>query len=418
MNKAALTKFRLPDVPGVYFFIGTNRQVLYVGRATSLRDRVRSYFANDLLHTRGKHIVDMVTLAKSVRVRKTDSVLEAVILEASLIKKHMPKYNTDEKDDKSWNFVAVTNEEFPRVITIRERPIVLKERGARKEYKALFGPFTRGGALVEALKLIRRIFPFRDSCTPRAGKACFNRQIGLCPGVCTGEISRQDYAERIREIIMLFSGKKRALAARLKRLMRESAKQFAFEKAGEYRNALFALEHIRDVALIKDEVKEVSRKSAGTRRKEFRVEAYDVAHISGKFTVGVMTVVLDGRPAPSSYRKFKIRTESEKNDDLLHLEEVLRRRFAHAEWTMPDLVVIDGGALQKRRAEDVLRDLKKEIPVVSVVKDERHKPKGIMGNRELAESYRRSVLIGNAEAHRFAVAYHRTLRDRIGASHR
>ncbi|MDO8520686.1 MAG: UvrB/UvrC motif-containing protein [bacterium] len=428
MTKGQCAKLKIPNLPGVYQFVGKGKKVLYVGRATSLRDRVRSYFANDLLHTRGKHIVDMVALAKGVRAIKTDSVLDAVILEASMIKRHQPLYNTKEKDDKSWNYVVVTKEDFPRVLTVRERPLAIGERERSGEYKALFGPFTQGGSLQEALKIIRRIFPFRDEkCIPcsiqrdsasgqrsSAGcKPCFNRQIGLCPGVCTGEISQAEYAERIREITMLFSGRKRVLIARLKRLMRECAKRFEFEKAGEYRNAIFSLEHIRDVSLITEEVREISRKSAGSRRKPFRIEAYDIAHISGKYTVGVMTVALDGRPTPSAYRKFKIRLDPERADDTLHLEEVLRRRFGHAEWQAPDLLVVDGGVAQKRRAETVLRELGKDIPVVSVVKNERHKPKAILGNKELALSYERGILIGNAEAHRFAIAYHRQLRGRL-----
>src|SRR3989338_8645786 len=428
MTKKELAKLRLPDAPGMYEFLGSHNEALYIGRATSLRDRVRSYFANDLLHTRGKHIVDMVTLAKTIRVRPTDSVLDAIILEASMIKKHQPLYNTKEKDDKSWNYVVITKEEYPRVLTIRERPLAVGKRERAGEYKALFGPFTQGGSLQEAMKIIRRIFPYRDEkCIlgsiqrdsasgqrfSAGRRPCFNRQIGLCPGVCTGEISSLDYAERIREISMLLGGKKHALVVRLKRLMRDCAKKFEFEKAGEGRNMVFALEHIRDVSLIKDEVREISRRSASARRKPFRIEAYDVAHISGKYTVGVMTVVLDGRPIPSAYRKFKIRIEAEKNNDLLHLEEVLKRRFRHVEGAMPALVVIDGGVAQKRRAESVLRRFNKEMPVISVVKNERHKPKAILGNKELALSYERHILLANAEAHRFAVAYHRQLRGRL-----
>ncbi|MEK7118359.1 MAG: GIY-YIG nuclease family protein [Patescibacteria group bacterium] len=429
MERNHLSIAELPDMPGVYLF-KQGRKVLYIGKATSLRDRVRSYFANDLLHTRGKHIVDMITLAGTVRCTPTDSVLEAVILEASLIKKHQPPYNTKEKDDKSWNYVVVTKEDFPRVLVIRERPIALGEVDRRGTYQAVFGPFAQGGSLQEALKLIRRIFPFRDTCLPaqkslrgeslameglslETDKPCFNRQIGLCPGVCTGEISKEDYAERIREIVMLFRGKKRALSVRLKRLMRDSAKHFEFEKAGMYRNMVFALEHLRDVSLITEEVRERSRQSAGMRRKPFRIEAYDIAHISGKHTVGVMTVVEEGRPKRSDYRKFKIRIAAEKSDDLLHLEEVLGRRFGHPEWPIPDLVVVDGGVAQRRRAESVLRGLGREVHVLSVVKDKRHKPKMILGDKELALSYERGILFANAEAHRFAIAYHRTLRERL-----
>jgi len=170
------------------------------------------------------------------------------------------------------------------------------------------------------------------------------------------------------------------------------------------------------------------------RRKPFRIEAYDIAHISGKYTVGVMVVVEDGRPKKSDYRKFKITIDPDHSNDpssksarkrpttgqvfreindTLHLGQILRRRFGHAEWPLPDLIVVDGGVAQKRVAMRVAKEFKFLGIILSVVKDERHKPKAILGNKELALSYERGILIANGESHRFAVAYHRQLRDRI-----
>jgi excinuclease ABC subunit C len=120
-NKKLLSNAKLPDSPGVYFFLGDRRQILYIGRATSLKDRVKSYFSSDLLETRGPQIVDMVAKAKKIDFRKTDSVLEAIILEADLIKKFQPAHNTREKDDKSFNCVVITDEDFPQVLIIRKR---------------------------------------------------------------------------------------------------------------------------------------------------------------------------------------------------------------------------------------------------------------------------------------------------------
>ncbi|OGZ17439.1 MAG: hypothetical protein A2494_00055 [Candidatus Lloydbacteria bacterium RIFOXYC12_FULL_46_25] len=410
-----LKKTKLPDAPGVYLFRDSTKKILYIGKATSLRDRVRSYFSNDLIKTRGKHILDMVTLATHVSYEKTDSVLEAVILEASLIKAHQPYYNTKEKDNKSFNYVVITKEEFPKVMTLRERTMLLgaKDIPASSEYIAVYGPFPGGSNLQESLKIIRRIFPFRDTCVPNSVKPCFNRQIGLCPGVCTGEISVREYAERIKEIQLFFKGKKSMLLKKLERSMHANAKVLEFERADEYKRMIFALQHIKDVSLIKEEVREASRRSSRMSEKAFRIEAYDVAHISGMHTVGVMTVLEDGYPKKSEYRKFKIRTKVDISDDVAHLEEVLRRRFAHANWRFPDLIVIDGGVAQRRVALKVLKDIGLTCYVVSVVKDARHKPKAILGDKELASSYRPSILMANAEAHRFAVEYHRLLRDRL-----
>lgn len=428
MNLSNIKKIKLPDTPGVYFF-RSGKKILYIGKATSFRDRVRSYFANDLLHTRGKHIVDMVTLAKTVRCIPTDSVLDAIILEASLIKKHQPPYNTKEKDDKSWNYVVITDEEYPRVLVVRERNIFGRLSTTDYKLKTVFGPFPQGTNLKEALKIVRKIFPFRDLCTPcphdgftkpfmrgfvnPSCKPCFNRQIGLCPGVCTGEIGAKEYAERIREIVLFFSGRKAMLYRHLERTMHTHAKALEFEAAGECKRMIFALRHIKDVTLINEEVRSHSQKISGARSKPFRIEAYDIAHISGVYTVGVMTVVLDGHAKKSDYRKFKIRIAAERPDDTLHLEEVLTRRLGHKEWVTPDLIVVDGGVAQKRRAEKTLKGLGISVPVVSVVKDERHKPRVILGNKELALSYERGILIANGEAHRFAVAYHRQLRGKL-----
>ncbi len=413
MTQDRLKELDLPDKPGVYRFLDQKGTILYIGKATSLRDRVRSYFANDLLHTRGKHIVDMVTLASTVKVTTTDSALEALILEASLIKTRQPAYNTMEKDGKSFNYVVATNEEFPRVLVSRERTMLSGVGDTKGLYRYAFGPFPGGANLAEAMKIVRRIFPFRSGCVPRSGRPCFDRQIGLCPGVCTGEIEKDEYGELVRNIALFFEGKKGAVAKRLERAMNAHAAKLEFEQASEYKKMLFALRHIKDVSLLDRDIVTASQRSSKRRAKPFRIEAYDVAHISGKYTVGVMVVVEDGRPKKSDYRKFRSRIDPDRSDDTLHLEEILERRFGHREWALPDMIVIDGGTAQKRRAESVIKKLGIDTTIVSVVKDERHRPKAILGKKEMAESYKRGILLANAESHRFAVEYHRILRDRI-----
>ena len=204
-------KLKLPDKSGVYFFLGPSKggrkkkEILYIGKATSLRDRVRSYFANDVINTRGLLIVDMVFKADRVKFIETDSVLEALILEASLIKKHKPKYNTKEKDNKSFNYVCITREKLPRVIIKREREIKNKfflnfsplhpspteryprDRKIQKEFilSSMFGPFTNGGQLKEALKIIRPIFPYLDEKSKNHYN--FYKQVNLVPDINTKE---------------------------------------------------------------------------------------------------------------------------------------------------------------------------------------------------------------------------------------
>ncbi|MBM3271713.1 hypothetical protein FJY94_00280 [Candidatus Kaiserbacteria bacterium] len=400
MQRADLDQYDLPDSPGVYIFRGSKREVLYVGKATSLRDRVRSYFASDLISARGGRVVAMVERATHLTWQETGSVLEALILEANLIKTHQPPYNVDEKDDKSWNYVVITKEAFPRVLLVRGRELHQWEPGSMLR---VFGPFPEGGSLKEALKIVRKIFPYRDTCTPApeqkgTPKGCFNSQIGLCPGVCSGVMDAKEYALTIKHIIQLFSGNMQGLKRGLEREMKAAAKAHEYEKAVVLRRQAGALEHIQDIALIKSD-----RTPAGAA--SMRIEAFDVAHTAGQETVGVMVAVSRGVPIKSSYRTFKIREAT--NDDPKALAELLSRRLAHPEWQYPRIIVVDGGKIQLRVAERILEQAGMQIPIVGVVKDERHKPLRLIGDERAIAVHEREILLANSEAHRFAISRHR-----------
>jgi len=399
----------MPDSPGVYFFLDKRKKVLYIGKATDLKSRVRSYFSNDLARTRGPIITAMVEKAKTIDWRQTDSVLEALILEANLIKNYKPEANTDLKDDKSWNYVVVTKEDFPRILLVRG-----KELAAQIPPAHTFGPFPHGLQLKEALKIIRKIFPYRDTCIPcpEQGrslvrcKACFNAAIGLCPGVCSGVVTKTEYRKIVRRIVMLFQGKKVQLIKSLARDMKAAAKAEKFEEAARLRKQLFALQHIQDVSLIKDEFRSPS---AMLDRRAMRIEAYDVAHLGGSAAVGVMTVVEDGQANKNEYRKFKIKT-AKAGDDTGALREILSRRLGHDEWPMPRIIVVDGSSGQMNAAQKVLDEYGIRVPIVGVTKDERHRAREIKGDRTIIATRERDILLANAEAHRFAIGYHRAKR--------
>ncbi|MHB8651818.1 MAG: UvrB/UvrC motif-containing protein [Minisyncoccota bacterium] len=402
MDRAYLKKLKLPKTPGVYQFIGTGGRILYVGKATSLRDRVRSYFDDAVVMTRGAHIKNMVSRAKRIKVFATDSVLEALLLEAELIKAHHPPSNTKEKDDKSWNYLVITDENFPRVLIVRGKE--LRDGTYKKVFKIkrAFGPFPHGGTLREALRIIRKIFPFRDRCVPGVGRPCFNAQIGLCPGVCTGTITKAEYAKTIRSTILFCGGKKKQLINTLRREMGAASKKLEFEKAGRIKHTIFSLEHIHDVALLKRD----------TSLSTIRIEAYDIAHMSGKAMSGAMAVIVNGEPDHAEYRKFTIKSVKGSNDTAA-LKEMLARRFAHPEWPYPRLIVIDGGVAQKNAARSVLKELGISIPVVSVVKDEHHRARAILGEKHYATQFEKEIILANAESHRFALKHHTKLRNII-----
>lgn len=410
---------KFPETPGVYKFLSKKGEILYIGKATSLKDRVKSYFSKDIAFSRGPKILKMIDIANDIKYEKTDSVLEALLLENFLIKKYNPPYNTKEKDDKSYYFVVVTDEDFPRVLMVRGRDILVSNLNQEKlgfKIKTSFGPFPSGGSIKEGLKIIRKIFPFRDRCIPcsenilknKKCTPCFNRQIGLCPGVCSGEISKNDYIKIIKNIIRFFEGQKNQILKDLNFEMKSFAKSKEFEKAEEIKKKIFAINHIQDIAIIKskefDNVK-------NQEKNDFKIESYDIAHTSGKDVVGVMTVILNGEADKSQYRKFNIKNNPD-NNDLKSLKEVLERRLKHFEWVYPNLIVVDGGENQRKIFEKILDSNGIKIPVVSVVKDDRHRAREILGDKKYLK-YEKEILLSNEEAHRFAINWHRNKRDKL-----
>ncbi|MBI2047616.1 MAG: UvrB/UvrC motif-containing protein, partial [Parcubacteria group bacterium] len=327
---------------------------------------------------------------------------------------------------------------FPRILLIRGRN--LKANEANK-LQATYGPFPQASTLREALKIIRKIFPFRDTCKPfhhsnilenirieknkkflrksagsprkSAPKPCFGRQIGLCPGVCTGEISEKEYQNTIRNIKLLFEGKKNALIKKLTREMNAAARKKEFERAGSIKKTLFALKHIQDVSLImkpQTHADWTQNNAEETLLKtRLRVEGYDVAHMAGKHMVGVMVVVEDCVVKKGDYRKFNINTVETAND-VGALKEIIERRLAHTEWPLPRLFVVDGGKAQINAVENIFKKYEIKIPIVGVVKDEHHRPKNILGDKQLTQKHEKEILLVNSEAHRFAIAFHKKKR--------
>ncbi|MCX5726842.1 MAG: GIY-YIG nuclease family protein [Candidatus Saganbacteria bacterium] len=404
---------KLPKSPGVYEFLDKQGKILYIGKATSLKDRVGSYFLSRS-HLDRPNIEPMIEQIADVKIHETDSVLEALILEANLIKKHQPKYNVMSKDDKSFGYFVVTKEKFPRVI------ILWKTELGKEAANKIYGPYMSKHQMNIALKLIRRIFPFHSN-KQASEKGCLDFQIGKCPGPYAGAISRADYLKNIHGIEMILQGKKKNLLVELKRQMKEYAKKNEFEKAAEARNRIFALNHIRDVALITDEKNILNTKY---QILDTRIEAYDISNIAGDYAVGSMTVFQNNHPDKSQYRKFKIKTVSG-IDDVAMMREVLYRRFGN-DWAKPDLILLDGGKGHLNMAQSALNDLKLDIPVIAVAKGPTRKKLDIFQskflltylgrNEEIREKYNRILSDAKLlerirnEAHRFAISYHKKLR--------
>jgi len=521
---------RLPDAPGVYFYYDAAGKLLYIGKATSLARRVGSYFRDYRPSTppplfpelacppkfqrrrvEGKRwlrsgdnprIADLVLQIARIDYIETPTVIEALVLEANQIKAHRPPFNILLRDDKSFLYLTITNEKYPRPILIRglelERlgidpfkklpPVIpsnspLKRGRTRQKFLAVYGPYTSGTSLRKALDLVRKFIPWSDCLPPslpepvppldpamagpkaviegraprphsakaswdrqargiRRPRPCFNVHLGKCPGVCSGAISSEDYRKIIRKLMLFFDGKKGQLIRHMKKEMTVAAKAERFEEAVKLRNNLYALEHIRDVALISREDVELpftKTKTEGMIDLEGRIEAYDISNlpagkagISGTSAVGSMVVFEEGRPAKAEYRRFRIKTVRGANDVAM-LEEVMRRRLRRFSplgkgglkgggsrgWKLPELMIIDGGEGQVNRVKKVLAERAlKAVRVIGIAKGFDRKQDRLVYDRndvELARvALRGKELFQRArdEAHRFAITYHRKLRSK------
>ena len=234
-------------------------------------------------------------------------------------------------------------------------------------------------------------------------RGCFNKQIGLCPGICDGSIDEKEYARTIRHISLFFKGKKKAVLKELERRMKTLAKEQKFEDAEGIKRQIFALEHINDVALISDDFIEK------TKQNKDRIEGYDISHMAGEDVVGVMTVLEEGEINKNEYRKFNIKRGTG-NNDTAAMREILERRFNHLEWQFPQMIVIDGGVAQRSVAQDIVAKRGLDIEVVSVKKDSRHKPEEILSDKKLSKQKEKLALLVNSEAHRFAISFQRKKR--------
>jgi len=371
-----------PDSPGVYIFSGKNKVILYVGRATSLKKRVAQYFQKRL----DPRIEEMVSLAKDIKYQSTDTILDSVVLEANLIKKYWPKYNIKDKDGRSFVYIVISKKDYPYPFLVRGQELKKFPTGKNK----IFGPYQSSSLVKNTLRIIRRVFSY-STCRPNSGRACFDYQLGLCPGLCVGEVDKITYQKNIKNIILLLSGQKNKL---LKKLAKDNPEQAN------------SLKYLQDVSLI-------SREDSLFISSN-RIEGYDISHLTGRETYGAMVVASDGQLQNSQYRLFKIKTAPE-SDDLRALVEVLERRLKHIEWPYPDLIMIDGGRPQIDFVDNFLKKNHINIPIVGISKlagDElvfaRNSSPAF---KDLALSSRDILLKLREEAHRFGLKASRRKRQ-------
>jgi len=396
---------KLPSSPGVYLMKDKSADVIYIGKAVSLKKRVSSYFdkransyKNDLLVS-NIHDVDFIP---------TSSEEEALLLEAALVREKQPKYNILLKDDKRYPLLKLTiNEEFSRLIIARRK----LEDGAM-----YFGPYTNAKLLRNALGIMRRIFPLR-TCKSIHESACLNYHIGKCFAPCIKKTDKQGYRQIVEDIVTFLKGRKKELIKSLTIRMNESAAGKDFEKAAGLRDQIHALAMITAVkpATKTTEISVLELQGLlGMKKPPMRIEAFDISNISGREAVGSMVSFFNARPDKSNYRRFKIKHVFVV-DDYKMIEEVVTRRYKrilNQNKPMPDLIVIDGGRGHVSVVKKVLSGLNlNNVPLLGIAKKEE---KVFLIDKEIHfdkdSKALQLIMRARDEAHRFAKAYHHVLR--------
>lgn len=396
---------KAPNKPGIYLFFNAKKDLIYVGKATSIKKRLKSYFQPPKT---SRPIETFFSEVTKIKWQTTASVLEAIILEANSIKKFQPKYNILGKDDKSWNCLVITKDKFPKLEAIRGHEF---DKLNPKKFKEIFGPFPNLNTAA-VLKILRRLFNY-STCKPNQGKPCFYYQLNQCSGVCTGETSTRDYNhDIIRPLILFLRGKRTRLLKSLTNEMRHYSKLHFFEEAGRLRDQINSLQRIQDVTLLN---KNFFLDSPLPRAQSqiSRIEGYDVSNLGSTNMVAGLVVFQNNSPQKSGYRKFKIKTVAGQSD-VDCLKEVLLRRLKHRDWPLPDLFLVDGGLPQVNAAKQILKTNKINKPIVGIAKGKTRKKSDFYLTDETLTTWlkqNKNLLIQvRDEAHRFAIKYQRQTR--------
>jgi len=429
----------LPAAPGVYFHKNAAGEIIYVGKAAVLKNRVRQYFQKS--RARDPKTDLLVSEIADTDWMVVDSEIEALFLEAEMIRRYMPRYNILLRDDKSMVYIRINyNDDFPTVSTTR-RPL---DDGAR-----YFGPYLSAYAVRQALKSLRRVFPFATRRIGGQKRATLHYHLGLDPGLEEGKTSLKDYRTNLRKLMAVIEGKRKTIEKELERDMKAAAKRADFEQAARLRNQLFRLQNLtRQVIFSDKEFLDISKDHAlnelvdllNLQKFPARIEGYDISHMQGTNVVASMVVFTNGASNKREYRKFKM--SRQQNDDFFNMNETIKRRLSEKnlkEWGKPDLILIDGGkgqldaaikarderncpqipfiGLAKREEQIVIA---KERSAVTMSEDVLHKLGGfatesddfilinLPHNTNLVKLLQRI----RDESHRFAVSYHSTLKTK------
>ena len=422
MNKEELIKFvkGFPDRPGVYLMRDENGEIIYVGKAKSLRKRVSSYFRHTHASPRLNKLVETI---RDISTMRTETEIEALILENRLIKLYQPFFNVDLKMNERYAYIKITAEKHPRIIVTR----VKMDDGA-----VYIGPYVRVSEVRALLRLVERYLPLRScggaEAKPQNGRPCMKYSLGRCLAPCCGLCTENEYRDRVADVALLLQGHGAELVERLRKRMDKAARELKFEEAAHLRDTIRAIwrvsrqqNTIPEIPSGKDNFWEVLNSMQRTFHLPvlpWRIDGFDISHSAGNFTVGVAVVFEQGYPNPSLYRKFNIRTV-EGIDDFRSMKETLTRRYKRClegQEPLPQLILIDGGSVQLEFAMQALDDLGiHNIPIISLAKEfeEVYLPNQKEPVRlDHTDPVLRLLQHVRDESHRFAITSHRTRRGK------
>ena len=423
---------KIPAKPGVYFHKDNQAKIIYVGKAARLNARINQYFQAASLRTADAKTKALVAAIAGTDWIETDSELEAVFLEAEMIKRYKPHYNILERDDKAWQYVRIDRQSPYPSLTITRNPLDDKAR--------YYGPYVNSYSLRRALKYLRKVFPY-STHKQLPSRACLDHHLGLCPGPETDQFDLASYRQDLSRLGAYLTGKRRHLVKTLTAEMKLAAAHKNYELAARRRDQLRALSYLNQQTIFGDkENLDLSKDHAlddicrlfKLKSPPRRIEGYDVSHMSAQHTVASMVVFLNGVSSKSDYRRFKLRLPG--NDDFAHIAEVVGRRFQSQRsrgWPAPDLVLIDGGPGQLSSALAVAPEAKalflglakkqEQIIVARQTKIDQASLARLAGRQVTKPSFislelpRDSHLLKllqriRDESHRFAVSYHSLLK--------
>lgn len=420
MNEALEKKLKtLPSAPGVYFHKNKAGEIIYVGKAAVLKNRVRQYFQNPKdRDPKTSALVEEIFMTDWIVV---DTEMDALFLESEMIKRYMPKWNILLRDDKNVSFIRIDLKSEVPYVSITRNPL-----GDDARY---IGPFYAKNTIATALRILRKIFPYYDK--PYTGKKSLETDLGLTPGIEVGKMTPKDYRRILNSLIRYLEGDREKLLKDIEREMKEESKRGNYERAAELRNELFGLKGLKKKIVFSDkEFLDISSDQALRELQRLlhlptpprRIEGYDISHQSGQDVVASMVVFTNGASDRSEYRKFKLKVQQ--NNDTASLREVIARRLKHSTWEYPDLIVLDGGEAQVSAVLPLLEHIKDggTIPVIGRDKSGDHSKSSIVKiivpttkgfqSIELSHDSHVSRLIAriDEEAHRFAITYHTLLK--------